>query len=180
MKVINTPEEAAKTLGIKPRKREPRKGEGRPSKKKDFDIRMIYEMAGCGLTEKQIANVLGISIETIAKWKQSDPEFLHTLKTAKQRFDQEVVKSLKHRATGYSHIDTICFQHKGKIITKEVMKHYPPDPTSMIFWLKNRDKESWRDKVEMDHGITDESYEKYKNMTVAELKKKVEEILIGS
>jgi hypothetical protein len=30
----------------------------------------------------------------------------------------------------------------------EVVKHYPPDPTAAIFWLKNRQKDKWRDKRE--------------------------------
>ena len=31
-----------------------------------------------------------------------------------------------------------------------VDKCYPPDPTSMIFWLKNRQPLVWRDKKEID------------------------------
>jgi len=28
------------------------------------------------------------------------------------------------------------------------VKQYPPDPTSAIFWLKNRQPKIWRDKQE--------------------------------
>ena len=31
-------------------------------------------------------------------------------------------------------------------------KHYPPDTTAAIFWLKNRQKSKWRDK--QDHEIS--------------------------
>jgi hypothetical protein len=31
------------------------------------------------------------------------------------------------------------------------VEHVPPDPTSMIFWLKNRRKEQWREKSEVEH-----------------------------
>ncbi|WP_445448805.1 hypothetical protein [Enterococcus faecalis] len=34
------------------------------------------------------------------------------------------------------------------IITKEVTKFAAPNPTSAIFWLKNRKPEKWRDKKE--------------------------------
>jgi hypothetical protein len=37
------------------------------------------------------------------------------------------------------------------VVTKTVKKIIPPDPTSMIFWLKNRRPESWRDKTEVEH-----------------------------
>ena len=30
----------------------------------------------------------------------------------------------------------------------EVDKHYPPDSTAAIFWLKNRQPKVWRDRVE--------------------------------
>jgi hypothetical protein len=29
-------------------------------------------------------------------------------------------------------------------------EHLPPDPTSAMFWLKNRDPDNWRD-VQVDH-----------------------------
>jgi hypothetical protein len=30
-------------------------------------------------------------------------------------------------------------------------EHCPPDPTSCIFWLKNRDPDRWRDVQNVDH-----------------------------
>jgi hypothetical protein len=38
------------------------------------------------------------------------------------------------------------FCYEGEIITHVHEKHYPPDPTAMIFWLKNRQPERWRDQ----------------------------------
>ena len=45
-----------------------------------------------------------------------------------------------------THMD-ICF--KNGILTKKVKKQVPPDTTAQIFWLKNRKKEQWREKVEV-------------------------------
>ena len=36
----------------------------------------------------------------------------------------------------------------------DVTKHYPPDPTAAIFWLKNRQPDTWRDKVEVDQTVS--------------------------
>jgi hypothetical protein len=33
-------------------------------------------------------------------------------------------------------------------------KHYPPDTTAAIFWLKNRRPSEWRDKVDMNANHT--------------------------
>ena len=200
MKAINTPEEAKKAIEkmmpktkqalplpdkkdslktevIEQKKAIPGKNrEGRPSKKDNLDLKMIEELAGLGLTDKQMILVIGVSEQTFNTWKK-DPKFLESLKAGKTKADNQVVKSLYERAKGYSHPELICFQHKGRIITKEVTKHYPPDPTSMIFWLKNRDKENWRDKIDIDHGITDETFEKYKALPVADLQKKLDELM---
>ena len=32
-------------------------------------------------------------------------------------------------------------------------EHYPPDPTSMCFWLKNRRPDRWRDVQNIDHAV---------------------------
>ena len=41
----------------------------------------------------------------------------------------------------------------GEIVRTTVRRHYPPDVTACIFWLKNRQREHWRDKVET--GVAD-------------------------
>ena len=58
---------------------------------------------------------------------------------------------LYQRAMGYEHPETITASFRGEITdTMEVTKCYPPDPTAAIFWLKNRQKEKWRDKQEVE------------------------------
>jgi hypothetical protein len=37
---------------------------------------------------------------------------------------------------------------EGKLVLKDVRKHYPPDVTACIFFLKNRLKERWRNVQE--------------------------------
>ncbi|MGM0238505.1 HNH endonuclease [Enterococcus sp. AZ103] len=34
------------------------------------------------------------------------------------------------------------------VVTKEVVKQVPPNPTSIIFWSKNKRPDKWRDKIE--------------------------------
>jgi len=69
-----------------------------------------------------------------------------------------VVRSLFQRACGYSHPEDKIFQHEGNPVVVPTTKHYPPDATSAIFWLKNRDPANWRDKVEheveLPEGVT--------------------------
>nr|WP_274537699.1 DUF2824 family protein [Escherichia coli] len=41
---------------------------------------------------------------------------------------------------------------ENRIVETPLEKYYPPDTTAAIFWLKNRQKDKWRDKV--DHELT--------------------------
>ena len=38
----------------------------------------------------------------------------------------------------------------GDVVDIEEEVHIPPDTTAQIFWLKNRKKAQWRDKVEVE------------------------------
>ena len=40
-----------------------------------------------------------------------------------------------------------------KPIYAPYVEHMPPDPTSMIFWLKNRDPARWRDAWQVEHSL---------------------------
>ena len=59
--------------------------------------------------------------------------------------------ALFKRATGYEHIEKKVAYVGGKNKVVDVTKHFPPDATSAIFWLKNRQPKKWRDKKEVEH-----------------------------
>ncbi len=163
---------------VKQHKRPSRLGEGRPSKLTPELALKIFMLSRKGLTDKEIANVFDITEQTINNWKK-DPEFFESLKADKKIADLMVERSLFERAIGYEHKETELFCHRGKVISKEITKHYPPDPTSMIFWLKNRLPKEWRDKSQVDQGFTDETdalLQKYKHMSAQELVDKVHEL----
>ena len=117
---------------------------GRPSKKGRIDLKMLEKLAAYGLTDVQIANILEISPRTLDNYKK-DNRFLRSLKGGKEIADLRVERSLYERATGYSHPEDKIFQHNGKPVIVPTVKHYPPDVTACIFWLKNRCPEEWRD-----------------------------------
>lgn len=119
-------------------------------KKIEFDYKKIKMLATFGLTDKELGGLLGVDESTITRWKQASPEFLHALKEGKEISDSKVVKSLFERAIGYSHPDVHISNYQGAITKTPITKHYPPDPTSMIFWLKNRQPDKWREKQELE------------------------------
>ena len=123
---------------------------GRPSKYDKVDEKLLKKLYEAGLTDAQVANVIGVNRDTIFEWKKKHPEFSDTIKRGKGISDDKVEKSLFERATGYSHPDIHITNYQGTITKTKITKHYAPDPTSMIFWLKNRKPGEWRDKQEID------------------------------
>jgi hypothetical protein len=91
-----------------------------------------------------------VTLSTLHLWKIKHPEFSDALKLGKAPANDRVVKSLYDRAMGYSCMETDIRVVEGKIIQTEVLKHYPPDTTAMIFLLKNRMPAEFKDKRETE------------------------------
>jgi dGTP triphosphohydrolase len=128
---------------------------GRPSKYKPEYAEQVYKLAQEGFTDKKIAGFFKVREKTINNWKKIHSEFLQSLKRGKDEFDSDVIEaSLVKRASGYSHPDVHISNYQGKITITDITKHYPPDPTSMIFWLKNRRQDRWRDKRSIEVGVS--------------------------
>lgn len=121
----------------------------RPSKFKEEYIEQAYKLALLGVTDKELALFFDTTEQTINNWKKDYPKFFESLKRGKEEADAKVAQSLYHRALGYSHPDTDIKVVKNQIVTTDIIKHYPPDTTAAIFWLKNRKPERWREKQEI-------------------------------
>ncbi len=126
------------------------KENGRPSKFEQVKD-MLYKMASYGMTDKQMADVVGVSEQTVNNWKLKDPNFLESLKAEKEIADARVERSLFERATGYSHAEDKIFNDNSTPLVVPTVKHYAPDTTAAIFWLKNRKPKEWRDKQDIEH-----------------------------
>lgn len=126
-------------------------GKGRPSAFKPEYIEQAYNYALLGATDVQMAAFFGVSEQTLNTWKAKHPDFLESLNKGKAQADARVAQSLFHRACGYSHPEDKIFNNDGNPMVVATTKHYPPDTTAGIFWLKNRQKENWRDKVDHEH-----------------------------
>ena len=124
---------------------------GRPTDYKEEYNELVYKFCLLGATDIQLSEFLGICESTLNNWKNDYPEFLASIKKGKDIADAEVGAALFHRATGYSHPEDKIFNDGGEPLVVPTIKHYPPDPTSIIFWLKNRQKDKWRDIKATEH-----------------------------
>jgi len=121
----------------------------RPSKFDTLNLDQVRKIAAKGWTDAEMADFFNVAQSTWYKWKVDHEEFSEALKGWKKEADERVERSLYERAIGYSHTDTKFATHEGRITDeREYIKHYAPDTTAAIFWLKNRQPEDWKDKRE--------------------------------
>jgi hypothetical protein len=133
---------------------------GRPTDYNDDYCEQVEKLCKLGATDNEIADFFEVVESTINLWKLEHPEFSESIKRGKILADANVADRLYQRATGYSHDAVKIFPDGGKDEkgNKEPLivpykEHYPPDTAAAIFWLKNRQRKKWRDKVE--NGFTD-------------------------
>ena len=86
-------------------------------------VTLIEGWAKDGLTQQQIANNLGIGLSTLKKYKNKSVAIRTALKKGKEVSDYEVENALYQAAVN------------GSV-------------SAMIFWLKNRRPDKWRDRKE--------------------------------
>lgn len=135
-----------------------KKKTGRPSSyNKKYD-RIAYQMCLLGATDKQIAEAFGVTEQTVNNWKKDEKgnptSFFESLKKGKVQADAIVADSLYQRAIGYSHPEDKIFNNDGEPLIVPTIRHYPPDTTAIIFWLKNRQPALWRDRQEIEATVS--------------------------
>ncbi len=111
----------------------------------------IQGWARDGLTNEQISYNIGINPKTLYDWMKKYPEIAEALALGKEVVDREVENALLKRALGYEYEEikeeVSDDGFKRTVITKQVA----PDVAAIIFWLKNRKPDNWRDKQDINH-----------------------------
>jgi len=125
-------------------------GVGRPSKYRTEYAEQAYKLCLLGATDKDMASFFDVNEDTINEWKKTHEEFSESLKRGKLEADAVIASKLYHRAKGYEHPEDKIFNDQGVPLVVPTIKHYPPDTTAAIFWLKNRQPKQWRDKQEVE------------------------------
>lgn len=149
------------------------------------NLSQIESMVADGLTDKEIAEKIGMSYSTFRRYKSQNSSLKTAIAQGKDRRNQKVVEALYKCCTGYKYYEEVATKVKeevlaedGKtILTKEdvviksVRKYRGPDLNAQKYWLNNRDKAQWKEdpfKVENDKKLA-KLKEKEINSKVIEL-----------
>lgn len=126
---------------------------GRPTDYKPEYADQGYKLALLGMTNEDMADLWGVAPSTIYKWFDEHIEFSEAVKDGREKADADVAKSFYQRAKGYTYREVREEWDENEQITKRVVyiKEQAPDPGAALNWLKNRQKDRWRDKVEHEH-----------------------------
>lgn len=114
----------------------------------DEGLALLQGWARDGLIDEQIAKNIGIRRQTLYQWQRRFPSISDALKKGKEVVDYEVENALLKRALGYQ-----CVEIRKRTIdgrseeVTETVRHVPADVTAQIFWLKNRKRQTWRDRM---------------------------------
>lgn len=100
-----------------------------------------------GLIDEQIASNIGVSYSTFREWKKRFPALSAVLKKSKDVVDRQVENALFKSAIGFEYEEETV-TNAGDVVT--VRKYSKPNTTAQIFWLKNRKRNQWTDKSEVD------------------------------
>src|SRR5690554_4603805 len=102
-----------------------------------------------GLTDEQVAKNIGVRRETIYDWARRFEHFSNAIKSGRESADLQVENAMFKRAIGFK--ETLkkpmkIRQSNGAetVVSVEEEVYYPPNTAAIVFWLKNRKSEVWR------------------------------------
>lgn len=119
---------------------------GRPSKyKKHVEpyLDKIKQMA-LTMTEKQIAETLGVGYTAFREYKRQYPALNDALKKGRADLVMELRSTLIRRAKGFQYEEKKIIKEGGEVVQEiHAIKSALPDVAALNLLLKNYDRENW-------------------------------------
>lgn len=119
---------------------------GRPDKYKTHVkpyLKEIKEMA-LYMTEKQIAQTLGVAYSSFRQYKNRHKELVEALKIGRQELVTDLRSILIKRAKGFTYEEKKVTKKGGIIVKEEIFtKASAPDVAAINLALKNYDADNW-------------------------------------
>lgn len=123
---------------------------GQPTLYKPEYAEQARKLCLLGSIDTELADFFEVHIDTIYQWKLVHEKFSDAIKQGKEQADANVADRLYQRAMGYEHPEVHITAYEGQITQTPITKIYAPDPAAAIFWLKNRQRGKWRDKIDTE------------------------------
>ena len=107
------------------------------------------------LTKRELAEKIGVSPATLAKWEKTYPEIEKAVRQGREITDISVENAILKKAPGFDTKEVKkVVKADGQEEITTVYKSVPPDLSAASCWLKNRCPDKWRDKPENNNAIS--------------------------
>jgi hypothetical protein len=118
---------------------------GRPSPYRPEYAEQARKLCRNGLTDREVADILGISPRTFYRWRGEHDEFAEAVAIGKDRADERVESALYQRAVGYEYESAKIFHPAGAAgpVIVPFTVHVPADVRAALQWLGCRRPEDW-------------------------------------
>lgn len=103
----------------------------------------VFRLALLGATDKEIAEVFGVSISELDRWKKVKEGFYEAMIRGKVEADSKVAEALFKRATGFTYEADHYSVIDGKPVITKVKKYVLPDSWAAMKWLAIRQRREW-------------------------------------
>lgn len=115
--------------------------------------------ASDGLTTDEIAEKMGTVRRTLNRWRGKSQALKDALANNRDSMDRKVENALVKNALGFSYTETktvVEVDDDGNKTQKieKYERYAKPDTVAMIFYLKNRKPDTWRDNQQLDIAAT--------------------------
>lgn len=118
----------------------------------------------------EAAKLVGIDRDNHYIWLKKYPEYKKEFDRIQDSNIDFVESKMYQRINGYEHPETKVFLYKGKIITQETIKHYPPDSGLIKFYLETIGKKrGYIPRVENINKSVDDFKDKTEEEIIEEL-----------
>lgn len=106
----------------------------------------IEEWVQDGISEKEIAQRLGILSRTFERYKQEHKDLFDAVTKGREKIIRKVEAALFKKAIGYTYAEKKIVDKGDKIEESTTYKEVPPDLSAISFVLKNLCPEKWAEK----------------------------------
>lgn len=133
-------------------------------------LALIESMVERDLTDKEIAEKIGVTYSTFKRFKAQNSELKAIIAQGKDKKNQTVEQSLFKCCNGYKYYEEVITKVKTEtlatdgtvlvneeVIISNVKKYKGADLAAQKYWLNNKNKVKWKDdpyKVENDKKLT--------------------------
>lgn len=133
----------------------------------EYRLTLLTLWKSSGMTEKKIAEKMGIQYSTLREWKKASPSIHEALESGTEELAQQIASSMVKKAKGYDYTEKeIILQGKsskngtviedGRVVKqRNITRHIPPDVNAGEFLLTNLLPKEWKrtQKVSIDGNI---------------------------